>query len=209
MSDERVTVGEGLIRRLERRGIDTVFGIPGVHTIELYRALATSGIRHVTPRHEQGAVFMADGYARTSGRPGVCLVITGPGLTNALTGMAQARADRVPVLVVSGVNRRETLGRGEGHLHELPDQGALAGTVALSTRTLLDPDDLDGALDEAFAIMAGPRPGPVHLEIPVDVMGARVSLSGALDTSGGPGEDGATTRSTGSRRRCAARRVFR
>src|SRR5207244_13409951 len=98
------TVGEALITLLEGYGVDTVFGIPGVHTIELYRGLARSTIRHVTPRHEQGAAFMADGYARVSGKPGVALVITGPGLTTPITAMGQARADSVPMLVISGVN---------------------------------------------------------------------------------------------------------
>ena len=125
------TVGEALVRALKDRGVKVVFGIPGVHTVELYRGLAGSGIRHVTPRHEQGAGFMADGYARVSGRPGVAFVITGPGLTNTLTPMAQARADSVPMLVVSGVNRRDTLGRGMGHLHELPDQRGMTALVAL------------------------------------------------------------------------------
>src|SRR5213592_994893 len=99
------TVGESLIHLLEANGVEIVFGIPGVHTIELYRGLARSKIRHVTPRHEQGAGFMADGYARVSGKPGVALVITGPGLTNTITAMAQARADSVPMLVISGVNQ--------------------------------------------------------------------------------------------------------
>ena len=96
------TCGEFLVKQLQAWGVDTVFGIPGVHTVELYRGLPGSGIRHITPRHEQGAAFMADGYARASGRVGVAFVITGPGLTNALTAMAQARADSVPMLVVSG-----------------------------------------------------------------------------------------------------------
>ena len=123
------SVGEALIAGLRARGVDVVFGIPGVHTVELYRGLAGSGIRHVTARHEQGAAFMADGYARVSGKPGVALVITGPGLTNALTAMAQARADSVPVLVISGVNRRDSLGRGLGLLHELPDQAGLVAAL--------------------------------------------------------------------------------
>ena len=109
-----MTVGQALVAGLRARGVDTVFGIPGVHTIELYRGLAGSGLRHVTPRHEAGAGFMADGYARATGRPGVAFVITGPGLTNALTPMAQARADSVPMLVVSGVRgwrRRWRCGR--------------------------------------------------------------------------------------------------
>ena len=125
------TVGEALITLLEAHGVDTVFGIPGVHTVELYRGLARSKIRHVTPRHEQGAGFMADGYARARGRPGVAFVITGPGLTNTLTAMAQARADSVPMLVISGVNATATLGKGLGYLHELPDQRGMMEKVAL------------------------------------------------------------------------------
>lgn len=116
------TVGEALVAGLVKRGVRHVFGIPGVHTVELYRGLTNSGIRHITPRHEQGAGFMADGYARVSGQPGVAFVITGPGVTNTITPMAQARADSVPMLVISGVNESQTIGRGFGHLHELPDQ---------------------------------------------------------------------------------------
>ena len=164
------TVGETLIRLLEAHGVDTVFGIPGVHTIELYRGLAASRIRHVTPRHEQGAAFMADGYARACGKPGVAFVITGPGLTNALTPMAQARADSVPMLVVSGVNRLDTLGKGLGYLHELPDQRGLAEKVALLSFRVEDSAELPGVLATAFELFATARPGPVHVEIPLDIM---------------------------------------
>ncbi|MCZ6830049.1 MAG: thiamine pyrophosphate-binding protein, partial [Gammaproteobacteria bacterium] len=118
--------GEALVTLLEAYGVDTVFGIPGNHTVQLYRGLADSSIRHISPRHEQGAAFMADGYARAGGRPGVCFLISGPGLTNALTPMMQALADSVPMLVISAVAARQDLGMGEGHLHELPDQRALA-----------------------------------------------------------------------------------
>ena len=163
------TVGERLVEGLAARGVAVVFGIPGVHTVELYRGLAGSGVRHVTARHEQGAAFMADGYARVSGRPGVALVITGPGLTNALTAMAQARADSVPMLVISGVNRRDSLGKGLGRLHELPDQAELVRALC-PTRQIAVPSDLGPALDWAFAAMTGGRPGPVHLEVPTDVM---------------------------------------
>lgn len=164
------TVGERLIEGLAARGVDVVFGIPGVHTVELYRGLAGSSIRHVTARHEQGAAFMADGYARVSGKPGVALVITGPGLTNALTAMAQARADSVPILVVSGVNRRSSAGKGLGLLHELPDQAALVAALC-PTETIDDPAQLGPALDRAFRAMLGGRPGPAHLQIPTDIMG--------------------------------------
>lgn len=163
------TVGQALVAGLQARGVEVVFGIPGVHTIELYRGLAGGGIRHVTPRHEQGAAFMADGYARVSGKPGVAFVITGPGITNALTAMGQAKADSVPILVISGVNRRASLGRGFGLLHELPDQAAMVRALC-PTERLEDPADLDAVLNRAFARMLTGRPGPVHIEIPTDVM---------------------------------------
>ena len=108
MNNHSMTAGQALVRLLANYGVETVFGIPGVHTLELYRGLPGSGIRHVLTRHEQGAGFMADGYARVSGKPGVALVITGPGLTNTITAMAQARQDSIPMLVISGVNRRVT-----------------------------------------------------------------------------------------------------
>jgi acetolactate synthase-1/2/3 large subunit len=163
------TTGQRLVEGLAARGVEVVFGIPGVHTIEVYRGLVGSGLRHVTARHEQGAAFMADGYARVCGRPGVAFVITGPGLTNALTAMAQAKADSVPILVVSGVNRRETLGKGLGLLHELPDQAALVRTLC-PTFHVDSPAALGPALDGVFAAMLGGRPGPAHIEIPTDVM---------------------------------------
>lgn len=165
-----ITVGQALIRLLEAYDVDTVFGIPGVHTAELYRGLAGSSIRHVTPRDEQDAGFMADGYARVSGKPGVCLLITGPGVTNAITPMAQARADSIPMLVISGVNARHTLGQYKGHLHELPDQAATMRTIALSSERLEQPGDLAELVGRAFARMKSGRPGPVHIEIPTDLM---------------------------------------
>ena len=115
-------------RLLRDRGIDTVFGIPGVHTVELYRGLAARACVTSRPRHEQGAGFMADGYARATGRPAACFVVTGPGLLNIATAMAQALADSIPMLVVTTLEPpRPTLGRGEGRLHELRGQSAVAG----------------------------------------------------------------------------------
>ncbi len=163
------TVGERLVEGLEARGVSVVFGIPGVHTVDMYRGLSGSKIRHVTARHEQGCGFMADGYARVSGKPGVAFVITGPGLTNILTAMAQARADSIPMLVISGVNRRAVQGLGLGFLHELPGQMALVSTLCPS-RQITEPAEVGPALDWAFALLTSGRPGPVHLEVPTDVM---------------------------------------
>ena len=169
------SIGEALVQGLKARGVEVVFGIPGVHTIELYRGLPGSGIRHVTSRHEGGAGFMADGYARVCAKPGVAFVITGPGVTNILTPMGQARADSVPVLVVSGVNGLDQLGKGLGFLHELPDQLGMVAKVALHSERIGSAAQLGPALERAFAAMGagsdGPRRGgPVHLEVPLDVM---------------------------------------
>jgi len=186
------TIGEALITLLEAHGVDTVFGIPGVHTVELYRGLARSKIRHVTPRHEQGAGFMADGYARASGRPGVAFVITGPGLTNTITAMGQARADSVPMLVISGVNATDTLGKGLGFLHELPDQRGMMEKVALSSERVTEANELPGALARAFALFSSSRPGPVHIEIPTDVMVKSADgIAAALSNAAPPVPDAA------------------
>ncbi|SDN11549.1 5-guanidino-2-oxopentanoate decarboxylase [Vreelandella arcis] len=174
-----MTCAELLIRLLrDTYGVDTVFGIPGVHTVELYRGLdggEAGGIRHITPRHEQGAGFMADGYARATGQPGVCFIITGPGMTNIATAMGQALADSIPMLVISSVNRRDTLGRGQGRLHELPSQQQLTAGLSRFSYTLATPDGLPDALARAFAVFEGARPGPVHIEIPIDLFNAPVA----------------------------------
>ncbi|GED40750.1 5-guanidino-2-oxopentanoate decarboxylase [Cobetia marina] len=184
-----MTCAELLIRLLrDTYGVDTIFGIPGVHTVELYRGLepdadpAARTIRHVTPRHEQGAGFMADGYARSTGKPGVCFIITGPGMTNITTAMGQALADSIPMLVISSVNRSDTLGRGQGRLHELPSQQQLVSGVARFSHTLLDPSALPEVLARAFALFEGARPGPVHLEIPIDLFNAEITLPAGRST---------------------------
>lgn len=164
------TCGEVLVNLLESYGVDQVFGIPGVHTVELYRGLARSSIRHITTRHEQGAGFMADGYARTRGKPGVCFIITGPGMTNITTAMGQAYADSIPMLVISSVQARSQLGGGRGKLHELPSQSALVAGVAAFSHTLMSAAELPGVLARAFALFQAGRPRPVHIEIPLDVL---------------------------------------
>ncbi len=161
--------GAWVVARLAERGVERVFGIPGVHTIPLYAGLAGSGIEHVAARHEQGAGFMADAWARVSGQPGVCFVITGPGVTNIATAMGQAYADSIPMLVLSSVSDRRHLGRGLGQLHELRDQQALAAGVSAFSHTLHTLADLPAVLDRAFTVFAGGRPRPVHIEIPLDL----------------------------------------
>ncbi|MEE2774662.1 MAG: 5-guanidino-2-oxopentanoate decarboxylase [Pseudomonadota bacterium] len=177
------TVGTALTNQLEQNGIEFVFGIPGVHTVELYRGLAKSKIRHITPRHEQAAGFMADGYARISGKPGVCFVISGPGLTNILTAMAQARSDSVPMLVISGVNNPSDIERKKAPLHSLPNQSALAQQIALESFTINAPEDLIPVINNSFSTMCRGRRGPVHIQIPVEIMPKPFSPQGILKTN--------------------------
>jgi acetolactate synthase I/II/III large subunit len=164
------TLGSFLVETLEAYGVQHVFGIPGVHNIELYRGLAGSKIRHVTGRHEQGLGFMADGYARVSRRPGVCFTITGPGLTNIITAMGQAYGDSIPLLVIASENRNGEIGTGRGYLHESPDQLGIAARVAGFSRRIGKPSDLGEAIEEAFAGFASSRPRPAYIEIPRDLM---------------------------------------
>ena len=170
-----LTCGELLVQWLEHYGVETVFGIPGVHTVELYRGLPNTDIRHVTPRHDQGAGFMADGYYRASGKIGVCFIITGPGMTNIMTAMAQALADSIPMLVISSVNKVADTGSGEGHLHELHDQQGMVSKVTLTSKTIWKPESLPKVIAEAFALFNGARPGPVHIQLPIDVIIADAS----------------------------------
>jgi 5-guanidino-2-oxopentanoate decarboxylase len=164
------TCGQSAIAFLEASGVDTVFGIPGVHTLEFYRGLAQSAIRHIGVRHEQGAGFMADGYARASGKPGVCVLITGPGLVNAGTAIGQAFSDSVPMLVLSSVNACDDLGKGRGRLHEITDQQAVMAPLTAFSRTIRQPDELPRAMADAYGVFEAGRPRPVHIEVPLDVL---------------------------------------
>ena len=138
-NNSELNVGEATIKLLEAYGVDTLFGIPGVHTLEFCRGLNRSKIRHVQARNEQGAGFMADGYARASGRPGVALVISGPGATNALTAIGQAYADSIPVLMLSSDCASYTLGKGWGCLHEVPGLTDATAPLTAFSATAMTP----------------------------------------------------------------------
>lgn len=164
------TTGEALLDALAARGINHVFGIPGVHTIELYRGMAASEMTHVLTKHEQGAGFMADGYARATGRPAACFLITGPGVTNALTAVGQAYSDSVPMLVIASTLDVGDHGRQRGRLHESRNQRAMAEQVTAFAATCWRPEDVPEYLDRAFAVFDSRRPRPVYLDIPMDVL---------------------------------------
>lgn len=170
------TVGQYVVELLAANGIDVVFGIPGVHTLELYRGLAQTGMRHVLVRHEQNAGFAADGYARVTGRPAAAFVISGPGVTNALTAVAQAYSDSVPMIVVASAPVRASLGKGWGVLHELPDQLALGSGVAGIGRSASSAEDVRDHLRAIFASFHAGRPRPGYLQIPLDLLAKPTGL---------------------------------
>ena len=170
------SIGRYVVELLAANGIDTVFGIPGVHNLELYRGLADSNIRHVLVRHEQGAGFAADGYARLTGRPAAAFTISGPGLTNILTAVAQAYSDSVPMLVVATTPVRASLGKQWGVLHELPDQAALASGVFGIARSATNAEDVRDHLRLCLASLRSGRARPAYLEIPLDVLSETTDL---------------------------------
>ncbi len=171
-----ITVGRYLVGLLTANDIDTAFGIPGVHTLELYRGLAESRIRHVLVRHEQGAGFAADGYARASGRVAAAFVISGPGLTNVLTAAAQAYSDSVPLLVIASTPARASLGKQWGVLHELRDQHALAERVFGVARSARSAADVRDHLRVCLASLRSGRPRPAYLEVPLDLLAETTTL---------------------------------
>jgi 5-guanidino-2-oxopentanoate decarboxylase len=169
---ESMTGGEAVARALRACGVDLVFGIPGTHTLSIHRHLTACGIRHVTPRHEQGGGYAADGYARVSGRPGVVVTTSGPGLINAATPAATAYADSVPMLVVSPSMPTGVEGHDTGYLHESKSQGLAMDALVAWSRRAQSPAEAADAIREAFEHFAAERPRPVHVEVPVDVLEA-------------------------------------
>ncbi len=150
--------------------VDTVFGMAGTMTVELYRGIAHAGVRHVQCRNEQGASLMADGYARATGKPGVCTIIAGPGVTNAATGIAQAYSDSQPMLVLSGACATLTQGKAWGAIHELADQAAVTSGFTAFSAMIRYPEELPELVARAYAVFRGSRPRPVHLSLPRDVL---------------------------------------
>ena len=164
------TLGAQISQMLKDRGVDTIFGIPGVHNVELYRGIEQAWITHVLARHEQGAGFMADGYARATGKPGVAYVITGPGLTNILTPLGQAYSDSVPVLAISSCLDETSAQRGQ--LHQMRDQRAAAETVCAWSEEARDASAAYALIDRAFDQFASSRPRPCHIQVSINTLGA-------------------------------------
>ena len=162
--------GAAVVETLAAHGIDTVFGIPGTHNLELYRHFTATGIRAVTPRHEQGAGYAAGAYAWVTGRPGVVVTTSGPGLTNAMTAAATAYAESQPLLVISPGMPTGTEGRDLGQLHEAKNTSAAMDQLVQWSRRVRSSDEAADAVADAFTGFRAGRPRPVHIEIPVDVL---------------------------------------
>lgn len=179
-------VGDAIVEVLQAADVDTVFGIPGLHTLGFYDALAGApAIRHILPRHEQGAAFAADGYARVTGRPGVCSTTTGPGTFNTLAAVAEAWSDSSPVVVLGGQIDSDFDGSGRGILHETPDQGrsfeALTSYVGRPRTAAAVPL----AVAEALACSMTGRRRPAYVELPTDLLVA--PFDGPIPVAGFPG----------------------
>lgn len=163
--------GDAVVRALKANGIDVVFGIPGVHTLDIYDALIEDpDLTHILARHEQGAGFMADGYARATGKPGTALIVTGPGLTNISTAVGQAYADSAPVFVIATNQERRHIDMMVGNLHELTDQLAFMKPITKWSQRAMEAADLPELVTQALEALASGRPRPVHLEIPLDLL---------------------------------------
>ncbi len=173
-----MTGGQALARQLVAEGAKHVFGIPGVQLDWATDALldVENELRYVTPRHEQATSYMADGYARTSGREGVCMVVPGPGLLNAMAGLSTAYACNSPVLCITGQIPSHQIGQGLGMLHEVPGQSQLLDSVTKWHRLARAPEQIPSLVHQAFQQLRSGRPQPVALEIPPDVLQARAPV---------------------------------
>ncbi len=176
-------LGVQISRMLKERGVDVIFGIPGVHNQELYRGIEEAGITHVLARHEQGAGFMADGYARATGRPGVAYVITGPGLTNILTPLGQAYSDNVPVLAISSC-LADVTGR-KGQLHQMIDQRAAAATVCDWSEEAREARTAYHLIDRALRDFACGDSRPKHVQVTIPALEGLAPPPGAAQRGRG------------------------
>ena len=167
----KLSGGEALVKSLVREGVEVVFGLPGVQMYGIIAAIRDEpGIRMITTRHEQATTYMADGYARVTGKPGVALVVPGEGLYNAGSGLATAYARSSPVLVIAGQIPRSQIGKDLGGLHEVADQMEVIRPVTKWRNQVLRPHEVPGCVTEAFSQLRNGRPRPVEIEMPPETM---------------------------------------
>ncbi len=179
---QTITGGTAIVQMLRRHGVNTLFGLPGYQSDHLYNALydaqgTPDQIRVINTRHEQGAAYMAYGYARATGGTGVCSVVPGPGMLNATAALSTAYATNARLLCLAGQNTVASIGRGMGMLHEIPDSlGTLRGLTKWAMRAE-HPAQIPELVNEAFRQMNTGRPRPVALELPMDVLAMKAPVT--------------------------------
>ena len=167
MSKEKLSGAEALMRSLQDEGIDLIFGYPGGASLHIYDAVfKQQAVQHVLVRHEQGAVHAADGYARSSGKPGVVFVTSGPGATNAITGLATAHMDSTPVIVISGQVKAHLIGTDS---FQETDMIGISRPIVKHSFLVQKAEDIPVTIKKAFHIATSGRPGPVVIDIPKNV----------------------------------------
>src|SRR5215211_2015548 len=183
-----MTGGQALVESLKREGVDTLFGLPGIQLDGFFHALfdARDAIRVIHTRHEQATAYMADGYARVTGREGVCCVVPGPGLLNAAAALSTAYSCNSPVLCLTGQIRSDLIDRDTGVLHEIPNQIGMIRSVTKHAARATTPEAIPATVGEAFRQLRTGRPRPVEVEIPPDVLFAEAEI--AQPPSVGPRE---------------------
>ena len=161
-----LTGAQALLESLRREGVEVIFGYPGGQVIPIYDAIYREGFKHILTRHEQGAVHAADGYARSTGRPGVCLATSGPGATNLVTGLATAYMDSVPIVALTGQVPTSMLGRDS---FQEADITGITMPITKHNYLVKNVSELPRIIKEAFYIATTGRPGPVLIDLPKDV----------------------------------------
>ena len=174
-----MTTGQVVAESLIAHGVDTVFGIPGAHMYDFNDALAQRGdkLRFVTTRHEQGAGYMAYGYAKSTGKVGTYTVVPGPGVLNSGAALCTAYGATAPVLCVTGNIMANLIGQGRGQLHELPDQLALLRGLTKWSERINHPTEAGQVMAEAFRQLRSGRIRPVAVEAPWDVFGMKADVT--------------------------------
>lgn len=175
---ETMTGGQALARQLRREGVEVIFGLPGDQLMAALDALVDEpGLRYIVTRHEQGTTYMADGYARAGGRPGVAMVVPGVGVYNAASGLATAYACSSPVLLLAGQVNRHGIGKDLGLLHDVHDQLDVVRPITKWAERVLEPAAIPGAVRQAFARMATGRPRPTEVEIPPETFAEQADVA--------------------------------
>ncbi|NDD67725.1 acetolactate synthase large subunit, partial [bacterium] len=178
MTKKTITGAESLIRCLEEKGVDIIFGYPGGAAIPIFDALVDSKIKLVLVRHEQGATHIADGYARATGKPGVVLVTSGPGATNTVTGIITATMDSVPMIVLCGQTITASLGKDA---FQEADVFGITAPIVKHSYLVKDANEIPRIVEEAFQISNTGRPGPVLIDLPKDITGGPFTGSGNVE----------------------------